>query len=202
MIKPHGPYVYLGINRVTNEFYIGARYSHSKHKRDSVDDLSIVYYTSSKIVKPLFAQFDWQILAVFVSKEDALAYEEMLINEHWHNPLLLNKNKGGKKFHRPSPEEYGKKLYQPRPYVKKDRTRQPSSVSKKLRSDTLKKIWSDPDFKEKMVVSRQRTHTTKEFREAHSIAMKKVSKQSKQIRRICRLSDRKEMTVQNFSRYS
>lgn len=202
MIKPYGPYVYLGTSRVTNEFYIGARYSHSQHKRNSVDDLGIVYYTSSKIVKPLFAQFDWQILAIFVSKEDALAYEEILINEHWHNPLLLNKNKGGKKFHRPSPEEYGKKLYQPRPYVKKDRTCRPSLVSKKLRSDTLKKIWSDPDFKKKMVVSRQRTHTTKEFREAHSIAMKKVSKQSKQIRRVCRLSDRKEMTVQNFSRYS
>ena len=190
MIKSYSPYVYLGINRITNEFYIGARYSHSKNKRNSVDDLGVVYYTSSKKVKPLFAQFDWQILAVFISKEDALAYEEMLINEHWHNPLLLNKNKGGKKFHRPPPEEYGKKLYQPKTYSKKDR------------SAKIKKLWSDPDFKKKMVASRQITHTTKEFREAHSIAMKKVSKQSKQICRVCRLSDRKEMTVQNFSRYS
>jgi hypothetical protein len=202
MIKSYSPYVYLGINRTTSEFYIGARYSHCKHKRNSVDDLGVVYYTSSKKVKPLFDQFDWQILAIFVSKEDALAYEEMLINEHWHNPLLLNKNKGGKKFHRPSPEEYGKKLYQPRPYIKKESTRRPGAYSKKLRSNIFKKIWSDPDFKEKMVASRQRTHTTKEFREAHSIAMKKVSKQSKQICRVCRLSDRKEMTVQNFSRYS
>jgi hypothetical protein len=31
--------------------------------------------------------------------------------------------------------------------------------------------------------------------------MKKVSRESKNIRRICRLSDRKEMTVQNFSCY-
>jgi len=190
MIKSYGPYVYLGINRTTDEFYIGARYSHSKHKRDSVDDLGVVYYTSSKKVKPIFAQFDWKILAVFVSKEDALAYEEMLINEHWHNPLLLNKNKGGKKFHRPSPEEYGKKSNQTTTYSKKDR------------SNNIKKRWSDPNFKQKMIASRQITHTTKEFREAHSIAMKKVSKQSKQVCRVCRLSDRKEMTVQNFFRYS
>ena len=202
MIKSYGPYVYLGINRTTSEFYIGVRYSHSKHKRNSVDDLGIVYYTSSRIVKPIFDQFDWKIIAQFNNKEDALEYEDQLIREHWNNPLLLNKNRGGKKFHRPSPNEYGKKTYQPRPYVKKDRIHRSSSYSKKARSDTLKKIWSDPDYKKKMILSRKTTHTTTEFKEAHSIAMKKVSKQSKQICRVCRLSDRKEMTVQNFSRYS
>lgn len=115
MIKSYSPYVYLGINRVTNKFYIGARYSHCKHKRNSVDDLGIVYYTSSKVVKPMFAQFDWTILAHFATKEDALDYETQLISEHWNNPLLLNRNIGGKKFHRPD-------NYIKRPYCKKDRS--------------------------------------------------------------------------------
>jgi tRNA G10 N-methylase Trm11 len=183
MIKSYSPYVYLGINRVTNEFYIGARYSHCNHKRNSVDDLGTVYYTSSKVVKPMFAQFDWTILAHFATKEDALDYETQLISEHWNNPLLLNKNTGGKKFHRPD-------NYVKRPYRKKDR------------SATMKKLWQDPEFKEKQCTIRKQTHTTVEFKQAHSIAMKKVSKQSKQVCRVCRLSDRKEMTVQNFSRYS
>lgn len=183
MITFYSPYVYKGINKITNEFYIGVRYSHSKHKRNPEDDLGTVYYTSSKVVKPRFDQFSWTVIAQFATKEDALYFEEQLIAEHWGNPLLLNKNKGGIKFHRP--DKYIKK-----PYRKKDR------------SANVKALWDNPVFREKMCSSRKISHNTEEFKKAHSIAMKKVSKKSKEICRVCRLSDRKEMTVQNFSRYS
>ena len=183
MITSYGPYVYKGVNKTTKEFYIGARYSHSKHKRNPVDDLGIVYYTSSKVVKPQFDQFNWEIVAQFSTKEDALEFEEQLISEHWGDPLLLNKNKGGTRFHRP--DNYVKKSYR-----------------KKDRSANVKALWDNPEFREKMCAIRKISHSTEQFRKAHSIAMKKVSKKSKEICRVCRLSDHKEMTVQNFSRYS
>jgi hypothetical protein len=182
MITPYSPYVYLGTNISTGKFYIGVRYAHSKYYRTPEQDLGIFYYTSSKIVKPVFAQFEWAILGQFETKEDALAYEESIINEHWYNPLLLNKNKRGSSFRRP--DNYARK-----PYRKKDR------------SANVKALWDDPEFRTRMTESRNRTHTTTEFKQAHSIAMKKVSQESKNVRRVCRVSDRKEMTVQNFFRY-
>lgn len=183
MITFYSPYVYKGVNKTTGEFYIGVRYAHCRYKRDPSDDLGVVYYTSSKIVKPIFAQFEWSIVAQFFTKEDALQFEESLISESWGNILLLNKNKGGTRFHRP--DNYVKK-----PYRKKDR------------SATVKALWETPEFREKMSQRRKGSHSTPEFKQAHSIAMKKVSKKSKDICRVCRLSDRKEMTVQNFSRYN
>lgn len=183
MITFYSPYVYKGVNKTTKEFYIGVRYAHSKHKRNPIDDLGIVYYTSSKVVKPMFDQFEWSVIAQFSTREDALQFEEQLIADSWNDPLLLNKNKGGTKFHRPD-------VYVKKPYRKKDR------------SANVKALWEDPDFKAKMCAQRKASHSTEEFKRAHSIAMKKVSQESKDICRVCRLSDRKEMTVQNFSRYS
>jgi hypothetical protein len=183
IITKFSPYVYKGINQKTKEVYIGVRYAHTKHLRTPVDDLGHHYFTSSKSVKKIFDQFDWFILGQFATREDALEFEEQMIKEEWQNPLLLNKNKGGRQFHRPD-------NYVKRPYRKKDR------------SETVKRVWQDPEFRERMCAIRQVTHTSEEFRKNHSIAMKKVSKTSKQICRVCRISDRKEMTVQNFFRYS
>lgn len=184
MFNSVSPYVYLGIHKSTGQFYIGVRYANQRKNLSPEDDLGKVYFTTSNIVKPIFNEFKWTILAQFISKEDALEFEELLIEESWKNPLLLNKNKGGKKFHRPDN------------YIRK-----PKNQVKKGRSDTMKDLWKNEDFRNNQISKRNQTHTTEAFRKNHSKVMKAVSKQSKNICRVCRLSDRKEMTVQNFFRY-
>ena len=186
IIKPISPYVYKGVHRTSKKFYFGVRYRNETLKLVPYDDLGIKYFTSSKFVKSNFHEFEWEILAQFCDKKDALAFEDTLIKEHWGNPLLINRNRGGKDFHRPD-----------------DYKVTPISKSKvvKNRSQTVKKNWEDPSFRNKMIESRNKTHTTEEFKRSHSIAMKKVTKLSKSIRRVCRLSDKKEMTVQNFFKY-
>jgi len=178
------PYVYLGTHKTTGQFYIGVRYSNQRKNLSPEDDLGKVYYTTSKKVKPIFNEFNWTILAQFISKEDALEFEEFLISENWKNPLLLNKNKGGKRFHRPDV------------YVRK-----PKNQVKKGRSKAMKDHWANEEFRQKQIAKRKQTHSSTQFRENHSKVMKAVSQQSKNICRVCRLSDRKEMTVQNFFRY-
>jgi len=184
MLNINSPYVYLGTHLVTGQFYIGVRYANQKRNLSPDRDLGIVYFTTSKTVKPIFNQFNWEILAQFISKEDALEFEEYLISKHWKDPLLLNKNKGGKKFHRPDV------------YVRK-----PKDAVKKGRSKAMRDHWQDDTFRTKQIEKRKQSHSTKEFRENHSKVMKAVSQQSKNICRVCRLIDRKEMTVQNFFRY-
>lgn len=82
------PYVYKCIHKVTGEFYFGYR---SQNKMDAELDLGHVYFTSSKIVKPIFDQFDYTILARFDTKFEAHTFEQSMIKEHWDDPLLLNR---------------------------------------------------------------------------------------------------------------
>jgi len=184
MISNISPYVYLGTHQITGQFYIGVRYSNQRKNLSPDDDLGKVYFTNSKVVKPIFNEFNWTILAQFISKEDALEFEEFLIGENWKNPLLLNKNKGGKKFHRPDV------------YIRK-----PKDQVKKGKSKAMKDLWNTEEFRSNQIAKRKQTHSSDEFRKTHSKIMKAVSQQSKNICRVCRLSDRKEMTVQNFFRY-
>lgn len=83
------PYVYMGIHRVTGEFYIGSRGNKATQKLPSHQDI-YKYRTSSKRVKPIFDEFDWVIVAEFFGYNDAFAYEQDLISHHKHDPLLLN----------------------------------------------------------------------------------------------------------------
>lgn len=82
------PYVYRLDHPTTNEFYIGFR---SANKVPSSSDLGIMYFTSSKIVKPRFHEFNITILAEFSDKLDAHEYEQSLIMEFWKSPLILNR---------------------------------------------------------------------------------------------------------------
>ena len=182
------PYVYQGFHKVTKKFYIGVRYGNVRLKKPICEDLGKTYKTSSKIVKPEFDSFNWTIVKVFDTAEEALEFEDNLIRQHWNNPLLINKNRGGKKFKRPDN------------YV-----RGPSRVKKITgrRSDYYKEKWKDPKFRENQLkcINNSRTKRSDNWKQQHSKIMKTASKKSKQVYRICRLSDRKEMTVQNFSRY-
>jgi hypothetical protein len=184
IIQPISSYVYQGIHKTTKEIYFGVRYGNVRTQLLPEEDLGKKYFTSCKNVKNRFREFDWKILAQFADKHAALAFEDELIRTNWNNPLLVNKNRGGKTFHRPDN------------YVQK-----PKSVYPKNTSATAKRNWQDPIFREKMCASRRKSHTTEEFRKNHSRVMKQVSQDSKNLCRVCRLSDKKEMTVQNFSRY-
>lgn len=97
------PYVYMGISRITGEFYIGSRWVNFKHfNRVSSDDLGIEYFTSAPKVAARFSEFDWFIVAEFIDKasgcKDAYGFEQQLIFENWSDPKLLNKHHqhGGK----------------------------------------------------------------------------------------------------------
>ncbi len=55
-------------------------------------DLGIDYFTSSKYVKNNFKNFNKEIIAYFKDQLSAFEFENSLIEEHWGNPLLLNKH--------------------------------------------------------------------------------------------------------------
>jgi hypothetical protein len=82
------PYVYKGVHRETGEFYIGFR---SANKEPWETDLP-KYRTSSKLVRPRFDEFDWQVLMIFEKPECAYDFEQYMIHEAWGDPLLLNKS--------------------------------------------------------------------------------------------------------------
>lgn len=84
------PYVYICTHKETGQFYIGSRCRNVYLERPSHIDFPL-YKTSSKEVKPNFSKFDWIVLAEFFNSGDAYDFEQELINEHWGNPLLINK---------------------------------------------------------------------------------------------------------------
>ena len=89
------PYVYRLDHPITGEFYIGYR---SANKVPAAEDLGFKYFTSSKVVKPRFHEFDFKIIAEFFDFKDALFFENNLIMSEWGNNKLLNKHFGGIKF--------------------------------------------------------------------------------------------------------
>lgn len=83
------PYVYKLTHKTTNHFYIGYR---AANRVMSSQDLGIVYFTSSTVVQPIFAEFDILIVAEFFDGRSAWTFEQQLILEHWGDPLLLNRS--------------------------------------------------------------------------------------------------------------
>jgi hypothetical protein len=80
------PYVYKCVHRKTGKLYIGAR---SNNKEPSHIDLP-KYKTSSKIVKPNFDEYDWEIIAESYNKKDIFEIENELILEHLGKDYCLN----------------------------------------------------------------------------------------------------------------
>ena len=83
------PYVYKGTNPETNEFYFGSRWG---NKVPAYQDLGFEYFTSSKIVEPIFEEFTWEIIEEFETGDEAYDYEQLLIFESWNTKGLLNKH--------------------------------------------------------------------------------------------------------------
>jgi len=96
------PYVYMVVNKFTNEFYIGYR---EGNKLPASQDI-LLYKTSSKKVRPNFHNFTPFIIAEFftaTARDDAYWFEQELIENHIKDPLCLNeyfinKSQGRKKF--------------------------------------------------------------------------------------------------------
>jgi hypothetical protein len=89
MQAPVLPYIYILNHKTTGQFYIGYRF---KNKVRAEFDLGIKYFSSSKMVKSRFDEFDFTILAEFFSAKDAYSQEQALIEENFKNPLILNKH--------------------------------------------------------------------------------------------------------------
>ena len=87
------PYVYILIDRITGQFYIGYRYKNVRLQLNSSDDLGVVYFTSCKhISKNNFLRFDALILAEFFDRKDAYWFEQQLIKDNKKNPLMINRH--------------------------------------------------------------------------------------------------------------
>ncbi len=84
------PYVYIGIHRETGQFYIGSRTT-KKLKLPPEQDLQ-KYRTSSKVVKPIFDEFDWYIVAMFFDPINCHMFEQELIYDNFKSPIILNKS--------------------------------------------------------------------------------------------------------------
>ena len=88
-IKP-APYVYMCVHKTTGQFYIGYREKNVYLNRTSDTDLPL-YRTSSKYINPVFEEYNWHIVAEFVDGASAYDFEQVLIQEYWDHPLLLNR---------------------------------------------------------------------------------------------------------------
>lgn len=87
------PYVYMGIHKTTNQFYVGVR---TANKVQSHLDLGVKYHTSSRYVREIgFDNFEWVIIAEFfaiTAIDDAYWFEQELIQERFDDPGCLNKH--------------------------------------------------------------------------------------------------------------
>lgn len=91
-VKPVLPYVYRCIEKNTGRFYIGYRF---KNAVPAHEDFGTHYFTSNDYVSKNFDDFDWEIIAEFVDRKSAFAYETQLINET-KSELQINANKHNK----------------------------------------------------------------------------------------------------------
>lgn len=85
------PYVYMCIHKETKKFYIGYRCANTQHNRSSHLDFP-KYKSSCKEIKLNFNEYEWIILAEFFDSNAAYDYEQLLIFENWHDPLLMNES--------------------------------------------------------------------------------------------------------------
>jgi hypothetical protein len=127
------PYVYKLTHKTTREFYYGVRWANTY---PAELDLGPRYKSSSKVVKPKFDEYDAEIIAEFFDKEDAIDFEQKIIEENWHNPLLLNKAIQVSKVFRCTGHTDATKLKMSAAKVGKA----PNNKGKKLSKETVEKI--------------------------------------------------------------
>jgi hypothetical protein len=90
-------YVYKLVHKPTGKIYFGCRRGNIRKKWMPKDDLWIHYFSSSKPVKALIAEygkdsFEYEILFESNDRDEIFWTEQDYIGEYWGNPLLLNKH--------------------------------------------------------------------------------------------------------------
>ena len=88
-------YVYQIINKITGEFYYGYRYKNQTLSITPDNDLWIAYFTSSNRIKKDIQQYGKNSFTtnIIYRNENSVKcwqHEQILIQQHWGNPLLLN----------------------------------------------------------------------------------------------------------------
>jgi len=184
------PYVYKLTNRISGEFYYGVRWA---NKVPSYADLGIVYFSSSKTIKPKFNEFITEILAEFFNKNDAILFEQQLIKDSWNVPGRLNKAYQGKSAividntRRKHTEEHKKK--QANHGAKNGmfgRTRTTLEIDKANKTKSLRS-------KEENIKSYSRIKSQTEI--------DKIKATRKPFIKVSRICDKKEMDLGNFSKW-
>ena len=90
-LKPM-PYVYRLTHKTSGRYYIGYRSKNVFHNRVSSDDLGRFYFSSSReIGRDNFSEFEVVVLAEFFTGDDAHRFEQILLERHWDDPLLINR---------------------------------------------------------------------------------------------------------------
>jgi len=134
------PYVYKVTHKVTEVYYFGYRMRHDKYNRTIADDLWVRYFTSSKEIHNIIAQygiesFIVEVIAINDDYKECYKIEQQLIKEHITDPLCINKHYRDPVF--------GKHIFS----RANDKT--PDDVRKKI-SKSLKGLKRSPETKEKM----------------------------------------------------
>ena len=92
------PFTYIVGWTTHNIYYVGVRYA----KGCSPEDLGTTYFTSSKVIKPLWAKEepDFKCIYPFETREEALAFEETLQREFdvLNSKQFANKHIRGESF--------------------------------------------------------------------------------------------------------
>lgn len=129
-------YVYRVTQKSTGKHYIGSRKAN-----DVGDDLGKVYFTSSRIVRPLFQsnpnEFDVKIIRRFLDYKTALLFEHRLLQRVGvpQNPLFFNKSRMSKEHILVFSSE------ETRNKIKEARKRQtPPTLGKRMSETTKAKI--------------------------------------------------------------
>jgi hypothetical protein len=129
-------YVYQ-INFSNGNFYVGYRGTNLEPEKD----LLIRYKTSSKVVKKLLKEnilsVTYHILYRNLSKEEAYDIEQEIIFRYFNSPYCLNQ----------------------RCYHGKEKFGIITEEAKKTISEKSKKMWSDENFREKMIVKQKESWT-------------------------------------------
>ena len=127
------PYVYKLIHKESDQFYFGYR---SNNTKSSYEDLGVDYFTSSKEVRPIFNQFNIEIIAEFFDGKDAWSFEQILIGENFRNPFMINKSyyKNGSRIFstsgRKRTDEEKNKISKAKTGIKRNYKRSPEIIEK------------------------------------------------------------------------
>lgn len=139
------PFTYIVGWTTHNIYYVGVRYA----KGCSPEDLGTTYFTSSKVIKPLWAKEepDFKCIYPFETREEALAFEETLQREFnvLKSKQFANKAIRGKYF-----RSYGSHTEQTKKKIgDANRGKERTAEQKLNMSQYIREVWSSSELRKK-----------------------------------------------------